>query len=95
MCPKNKRTTAEGNCEVAGTHTLQIITTIPNSDSSTFVEWTRSSNDILQISSPFLSKIVFGLEKPEPIPRSRELKDPVEGSDYDTGNIDVRDPSKC
>ena len=39
------------------------------------MEWSRSSNDILQISWPFLSKIVSGLEKPEPIPRCREERE--------------------
>ena len=36
--------------------------------------------------------MVFGVEKSEPITRSRE-EDPIEGSDYDTGNIDEREPS--
>ena len=40
----------------------------------------------------FLSKIVYGLEKPEPIPGSRE-EDTTEGSDDDTGNIDEREHS--
>ena len=53
----------------------------------------RSFNDILQISWPFLSKIVYGLEKPEPIPRNRE-EDTIEGSDVDTGySFDEREPS--
>ena len=56
------------------------------------MEWSRSFNDILQISWFFLSKIVYGLEKPEPIPGSRE-EDTTEGSDDDTGNIDEREHS--
>ena len=47
---------------------------------------------IFQISWPFLSKIVSGLEKPEPILRSME-ENPIESSDYDTGNIDKRELS--
>ena len=74
------------------TSTLQMINPIPKFDDTDYVEWSRSFNDILQISWPFLSKIVFGLEKSEPILRSRE-KDPIEGSDYDMGNIDKREPS--
>ena len=46
---------------------------------------------MLQVSRPFLSKIVPGLEKPEPILRSRE-EDPNESSDHDTGYIDERKP---
>ena len=33
-----------------------------------FVEWAKLSNDILQITCLFLSKIISGLERPEPIP---------------------------
>ena len=56
------------------------------------MEWSRSFNDILQISWPFLSKIVSGLEKPKPIPKSRE-EDTIEGSDDGTGYIGEREPS--
>ena len=77
---------------MAGTSTLQMINSIPKFDGTDYVEWSRSFNNILQISWPFLSKIVSGLEKHEPIPRSRE-KDPIEGGDYDTGYIDERGPS--
>ena len=41
---------------------------------------------------PFLSKIVSGLKKIEPITRSRE-ENPNEGSDDDTGCIVEREPS--
>ena len=56
------------------------------------MEWSSPFNEILQISWPFLSKIVSGLEKPEPILRSRE-EDPSEGRDDNTGYIDEREPS--
>ena len=56
------------------------------------MEWSRLFNDILQISWPILSKIVSGLEKPEPILRSKE-EDSIEGSGYDTGNVDEGEPS--
>ena len=56
------------------------------------MEWSRSFNDILQISWPFLSKMVSRLEKPKPIPRSRE-EDTIEGSNDETGYIDEREPS--
>ena len=56
------------------------------------MEWSRSFNDILQTSWPFLSKILSGLEKPEPILKSRE-EDPNGDSDDDTGYIDEREPS--
>ena len=57
-----------------------------------YVEWSRSFNDILQISWPFRSKIVSGQEKPEPILRRRE-EDHIEGCDDDTSNVDEREPS--
>ena len=56
------------------------------------MEWCRSINDILQISWPFLSKIVSGLKKTKPIPRSRD-EDTIGGSDDETGYIDEREPS--
>ena len=58
---------------MAGTSTLQMLNSIPKFDDTDYVEWSRSFNDILQISWPFLSKLVSGLEKPKPIPRSREI----------------------
>ena len=57
---------------MAGSSTLQMINSIPKLDGTDCVEWSRSFNDILQTSWSFLSKIVSGLEKPNPIPRSRE-----------------------
>ena len=77
---------------MAGTSTLQMIYSIPKFDGTDYVVWSRPSNDILQISWPFLSKIVSGLEKPKPISRSRK-KDTIEGSDDETGYIDEREPS--
>ena len=43
---------------MAGMNTLQMIKTMPKFDGSDFVEWTRSFNDILQMTRPFQSKIV-------------------------------------
>ena len=78
---------------MAGTNTLQMINSIPKFDGTDFVEWSRSFNDILQISWPFLSKIVSGLKKPELILRGSREEDPIEGSDDETGHIDEREPS--
>ena len=79
---------------MAVTSTLQMISSIPKFDGTDYVEWSRSFNDILQISWLFLSKIVSGLEKSDPILRSNVRgKDPTGGSDYDTGNIDECEPS--
>ena len=63
---------------MAGTSTLQMINSIPKFDGTNYVEWTRSYDDILQMSWPFLNKIVSGLKKTEPILRCRE-EDPIEG----------------
>ena len=78
---------------MAGTSTLQMTNSIPKFDGTDYVEWSRSFNDILQISWPFLSKIVSGMKKSEPIPRRSREGDHIEGSDYDTGYIDEREPS--
>ena len=78
---------------MAGTSTLQMINSIPKFDGTDFVEGSRSFNDILQISWPFLSKIVSGLKKTEPILRRSREEDPIEGSDEETGHIDEREPS--
>ena len=75
---------------MAGTNTLQMISSIPTFDGTSYVEWSRSFNDILQIFWPFLSKIVSGLKKPEPLLRRRK-EDPNEGSDDDMGYIDERE----
>ena len=77
---------------MAGTSTLQIINSFPKFDGTDYVECSRSFSDILQMSSPFLKKIVSGLEKPEPILRNRE-EDSNEGSGDDTDYIDEREPS--
>ena len=69
---------------MAGTSTLQMINSIPKFDGTDYVEWSRSFDDILQISWHFPSKIVSGLEKLKPIPRSRK-EDTIEGSDDKTG----------
>ena len=52
---------------MTGMDTLRIITTIPKFDGENFIEWTRLLNDILHIFWPFLRKIIYGLERPEPI----------------------------
>ena len=52
---------------MAGMNILQMIKTIPKFDGENFVEWTRSFNGILQLSWHFLSKIVSGFERQEPI----------------------------
>ena len=58
---------------MAGMNTLQIIKMIPTFDGRNYVKWTRSFNDILQITWPFLGKIVSELGRLEPIPsESRE-----------------------
>ena len=79
---------------MSGTITFRMINSIPKFDGvDYYVEWSRSFTDILQTSWCFLSKIVSGLEKLEPnILRSRE-KNLIGSSDYDTGNIDEREPS--
>ena len=69
-----------------------MINSIPKFDGTDYVEWSRSFNDILQISWPFLSKLVSGLEKFKPMPRSRK-EDTIEGSDDETGYVDEREPS--
>ena len=68
-----------------------MINLVLKFDGIDYVQWSRSLNDILQISWPFLSNIVSGLEKPEPILKSR-AEDPNEGSDS-AGYIDKREPS--
>ena len=78
---------------MTGTSTLQMINSISKFDSTDFVEWSRSFNDILQISWPFLGKLVSGLKRPEPILRRGREEDPIEGSDDETGYIDEREPS--
>ena len=58
---------------MAGMNKPQMIKMIPTLDGRNYAEWTRSFDDILQITWPFLSKIVSELRRPEPIPReSRE-----------------------
>ena len=76
-------------------NTLQIIKSSPKFDGKNFVEWRKSFIDILKIYWPYLSKIVGGLKKTEPILREgiRELEDPIESSGYDTGNIGERERS--
>ena len=69
-----------------------MINSIPKFDGTDYVEWSTSFDDILQISWDFRSEIVSGLEKPDPIPRSRE-EDPIEGSEDETEYIDEHKPS--
>ena len=56
---------------MASTGTLQMINSIPEFDGTDYVGYSMSLNDILQISWLFLKKVVSGVEKPEPILRSR------------------------
>ena len=59
-----------------------MIKSIPKFDALRFVEWTRSYNGVLQIPWPFLSKIISGLERREPIPRGSR-KGEKNSSDFD------------
>ena len=59
-----------------------MINSVSKFDGTDYVEWSRSFDDIMQISWPFLCKIVSGLEKPEPILRST-AEDPTGGRDND------------
>ena len=59
-----------------------MIKAIPKFDGGMFVEETRSFNDILQMTWPFLSKMVSGLERPESIPRE-SIKGVENTSDLD------------
>ena len=53
-------------------NTLQMINRVYKFDWYSFIEWTMSLNGILQV-WPFLSKIICGLKRSEPIPKeSRE-----------------------
>ena len=52
---------------MAGMNTLQMIKTIPKFDGENFVELARSLSNILHITWLFLSKIIFGFERPESI----------------------------
>ena len=75
-------------------NTLQIIKTIPKLDRKHCIEWTRPLNDILQIAWLFLSKIIYGLERPEPIfsgskgeENTRDLNDNNSNPSYVSGMI--------
>ena len=72
-------------------NTLQTIEIIPVFDGEIYVEWTRSLNDIiLQIAWPFLSKIIHGRERPEPIlSGSREEGNTSDLDDNDSNPGDV------
>ena len=65
---------------MAGMNMLQIIKSIPKFDGLTFIV-NGSFNDILQISWPFLSKIISGTERF--IPRSGGWEGMENGSDFD------------
>ena len=70
---------------MVGMNTLQMIKMIPTFDGRNYVEWTRSFNDILQITWPFLSKMVSVLERSEPIPRENK------GGEENASDIDDND----
>ena len=71
---------------MAGMNTLQMIKMIPTFEGRNCLEWTRSFNDILQTTWPFLSKIVSGLKRPEPISRENiggeETARDIDDNDY-------------
>ena len=66
-----------------------MIKPIPKFNGLDLVGWTRSYNDILQISWPFLSKIIFESERLEPTSRSGSREEGVENpSDFDGNDSD-------
>ena len=66
---------------------FQIIKTIPKFDGENFFECTRSLIEILHIAWPFLSKIIYRLERPEPIlSGSREGEGNTSDLDYNDSN---------
>ena len=65
---------------MAGMNTPKTIKMIPTFGGRNYVEWTRSFNDILQITWPFLSKLVPECERPEPIP-SKNIRGEENASD--------------
>ena len=75
---------------MAGMDTLQMIKMIPTFDGCNYVEWTRSFNDIPKITWPFLSKIVFRLERSEPILRENRRAEENTSNLYDNDS----NPSK-
>ena len=68
---------------MAGMNTLQMIKMIPTCDGRNYIEWTRSFNDIPKLTWPFLSKIVFRLERPEPILRDNRRAEENASNFYD------------
>ena len=78
---------------MAGMSTLQMIKMLPTYDGRYYVEWTRSFNDILQITWPFLSKIVSGLVRPEPIPSENKggEENASDADDNDSNPSEVSD----
>ena len=80
-------------------NTLQMIKIISKFDGENFVERTRPLNDILQKAWSFLSKMINGLERPEPIlsgSREKEVNtsdlydndcNPSDVSGHDSGSI--------
>ena len=84
---------------MAGMNTLQMIKIISKFDGENFVERTRPLNDILQKAWSFLSKMINGLERPEPIlsgSREEEVNtsdlydndcNPSDVSGHDSGSI--------
>ena len=76
-------------------NTLRLIKSNPKIDGNNFVEWARSFHDFIQISWRFLRKGSVWTKKTEPTLKSgsKEMDDPIEGSDYDTGNINELESS--
>ena len=75
--------------------TLHIIKMIPRFDGENFIELTRSLNDMLAIVWPFLSKIIYRLERLEPIlSGSREGEgntSDVDDNDSNSSNVSGHD----
>ena len=73
-------------------NTLQMIKMIPTHyDGRNYIDWTISFNYILEITRPLLSKIVSGLERPEPIPRENRVweENASDIDDNDSNPIEV------
>ena len=72
---------------MAGMNMLHMIKMIPTFDGRYYFEWTISFNGILQITWPFLSKLVSGLESPKPISRESRRRGEENASDIDDNDL--------
>ena len=73
-------------------NTLKTIETIAEFDGESFIEWTGSLNDILQIAWSFLSEMIYGLVRPESI-LSWSREGERNPSDFDDNNSKPSDVS--